>query len=586
MLAIAFLLVSPSIAAQDNIVSTSHSPEYPFPGEAIAVSLVVNDSSNITNVRLLYCQIEPLYLCYTPSLNMSYIGGNTYTTSITEHLEDISRLGYNITITYDDGSKEYSPKTGPYNYVNITGGDTTSAPCPTESTLAIQVLIVCIVVIIAFLIFKQMGARRKEQKPNKKMMTVLVVVIILLSVVALALFLWSQGSSEVKEATNFTLTDIDGNTFSLNDYRGKVVLLDMMSIDCESCKIVEKDLKDIYPEYEDDVVFISIDILADDTDEMLRDYRDDHDIEWIIARDTDEVILKYNAQAIPKVIIINKDGYATYENNGLTDKNTLKNELDSAISGEAQAIAIQQAGFVSLAILAGIASFFSPCAFPMLPGYMAFYLKKFSESAENIQMRKAVMAGSISALGIIIVYLIIGGLVVVAGTSMLQYLGYLGLIVGIILIALGALLFTPLQYWKIVRPFQTLWSRLRNLGKKKSEEDKGISTTTPGEQGFYGGLFAYGVGYGAAAAGCTAPLFVAVMLAALVSGTLLLGILILFLYTASAALLMLAVTLIIAYFGAGAAQKLAQYTEVIKKISGAVLVVVGVYLVWFYFAAA
>jgi cytochrome c biogenesis protein CcdA len=49
---------------------------------------------------------------------------------------------------------------------------------------------------------------------------------------------------------------------------------------------------------------------------------------------------------------------------------------------------------------------------------------------------------------------------------------------------------------------------------------------------------------------------------------------------------MIIITIAIAYFGAGAAQKLSKHTEKIKKISGAVLVVVGIYLIWFYLAAA
>jgi len=585
ILALALVVFSPVTAAQSNIVSTTHSPEYPFSGEPIAVSLVVNDTSNITSVRLLYCQIEPDYLCYTPSLNMTYIGANTYTVSITEHLEYIDLLGYNITVTYGDGSKEYSPSTGKYNYVNITGEGTTTPPCPTEATLALQVLFVVIVIIILFTIFKQLSAHRKKEPLNKGLMTILVATIIILSIVAVGLFVWSQGTSEVEEAPNFTLTDIDGNTFSLDDYRGQVVLLDMMSIPCESCKIVEKDLKDIYPEYEDDVVFISIDILADDTDEDLREYRDSHEIDWIIARDTDEVILKYNSQAIPKVVIINKEGFATYENNGLTDKGVLRRELDQAISGEAEAISITQASLFSLAIFAGIASFFSPCAFPMLPAYIAYYLKKDVEAGGKIPMRRAALSGTFSATGIIIVYLIMGVLMVFAGSSIAQYTALFTLIIGIIIIVLGILMFTPLQYWKIVRPFQNMWAGLKGLRRKKGAETE---TSMPGttESGFYSDLFIYGLGYGAAAAGCTAPLFIAVVLAALAMGSILMGIVILVLYTASAALLMLGVTIAIAKLGASSAQKLSKHTETIKKISGFVLIAAGVYLILFYLAAA
>ena len=583
---IILLIFLPNVSAEPNIKSVTYYPENPFSGDEITVYVEVNDTSNITDVRLLYCQIEPSYLCYPP-LHMTLIDNNTYTINITENLEGITRLGFNITVSYENGSKEYSPKDGTYHYVNFTGEEP-KPPSPTENTLALQALVVALIVVLIFMITLYIRDRKKAKPINKKIFGALTVVIVVLAGAALTLFLLGQEEGEIKEAPNFTLTDIDGNTFNLTDLRDQVVLLDMMSIPCESCKLVEKDLKDIYPDYKDEVVFISIDILAEDTDEMLRDYRETHEIDWIIAKDTDEVILKYNSQAVPKVVIINATGYATYENSGLTNKGTLKRELDEAIYGEAEAINIQQASYISLAILAGFAFFFSPCAFPMLPGYLAYYLKKGSEEGGKIPLRRAAMAGTISATGIIIVSLGLGIVVIFAGTSILEGVAIFGLIVGIILIVLGVLLLTPFQYWKIVRPFQNLWARLRGMARRKPKvevESAGEESISAGGSGFYGGLFLYGLGYGAAAAGCTAPIFIAVLVAALGAG-LIFGILVLILYNLVAAVLMISITLAIAYFGAGAAQKLSQYTEVIKKVSGVVLIVVGIYLLWIYFAAS
>jgi cytochrome c-type biogenesis protein len=587
---LSFLLTPFSgVFAETNVLSVSHTPQNPEVGQIIDVSLVVNDTSNIANVSLLYCQIEPNYLCYTPSIEMNLIENDTYFGSIIHDFSGITRIGYNITITYDDDSIEYSPVGVTYHYVNITGSETVP-PCPTQNLLGVQILLVILIVIIIYMVVKSRNDKKKQKPQDKKLISILLVAIIILAVAAGVLFFLGQDSGKVEKATNFTLTDIEGNTFNLTDFKGQVVLLDMMSIPCESCKIVEKDLKDIYPEYKDDVVFISIDILSDDSDEELQAYKQSHEIDWTIARDTDEVILKYNSQAIPKLVIIDKDGYATYENQGLIDKNSIRSELDSAISGEASAISITEASIFGLAIFAGIASFFSPCAFPMLPGYIAYYLKKDVEAGGQIPMKKAAISGTISAAGIIIVYLIIGVLMVVAGSSIAEYTAIFTLVVGIILIALGILMFTPLQYWKIVRPFQNIFTGLKGIGKKKSvgSEDGVASVQAPTEAqpGFYSGLFLYGLGYGAAAAGCTAPLFIAVVLAAMAIGSLLLGIFILILYTVTAALLMLAVTMAIAYFGAGAAQKLSKHTETIKRISGVVLVLGGIYLIWFFYSAA
>lgn len=584
---ILFIFLLPNVGAEPNVLEVTHYPEEPFSFDEISVYVVVNDTSNISEIRVLYCQIEPIYGCYPDLLDMILGENNTYTTTITRDLSDVELLGLNITVTYIDGSKEYSPSEGEdYFYINIKtieDGDTTG-PCPTATNLAMQVLIVILIVVLVFIIVKHFNRRDKTQHMSKKIQAVILVIFILIFIILAALFMTP---GEVKKAPEFTLTDIDGNTFNLTDFEGKVVLLDMMSIPCKGCKIVEKNLQEIYPEYKDEVVFISVDILVDDTDQILQDYRESHNINWTIARDTDDMILKYRAELIPKIIIIDGDGFATFEGE-VEDVGTLKKELNDAISGEAEAIAIQEASYISLAILAGFAFFFSPCAFPMLPGYLAYYLKKGSEEGAKIPLRRAAMAGTISAGGIIIVSLILGVVVIFAGTSILEGVAVLGLVVGVILIVLGGLLLTPFQYWKIVRPFQALGAKLRGVGKKKPIEEEvsaGVSATPQGGSGFYGGLFLYGLGYGAAAAGCTAPIFIAVLISALSAG-LVFGLSVLFLYNLVAAILMISITVAIAHFGAGAAQKLSQYTEVIKKISGAVLIVVGIYLLWIYFTTA
>lgn len=581
-------ILLPNAWADPNVIEVSHYPEEPFYYDEITVTVVVNDTSNITEIKLLYCQIEPIYGCYPDLLNLTLGENNTYSTVITRDLSKVELLGLNFTVLYTDGSKEYSPIGGEdYHYVdiNITGTQSTSAPCPTESNLAMQILIIILIIILVFIVVKHTTRKDKSKHMNKKLQAVILVIFILIFVILAVLIMTP---SDVKKAPEFTLTDIDGNTFNLTDFEGEVVLLDVMSIPCKGCKVVEKNLKEIYPEYQDEVVFISVDILADDTDKMLQDYRQSHNINWTIARDTDGMILKYSADIIPKIIIINGDGYATFEGE-VVEVSTLKTELDRAISGEAEAIAIEEASYVSLAILAGFAFFFSPCAFPMLPGYLAYYLQKGSVEGAKIPLRRAALAGTISAVGIIIVSLILGAVVIFAGTSILEGVAVLGLVVGVILIALGGLLLTPLQYWKIVRPFQSLWAKLRGVVKKKPKEGEEVTseaTATPGGgSGYYGGLFLYGLGYGAAAAGCTAPIFIAVLISALSAG-LIFGLSVLILYNLVAAVLMISITIAIAHFGVGAAQKLSQYTEVIKKVSGAVLIVVGIYLLWIYFTTA
>src|SRR3989475_9711585 len=94
----------------------------------------------------------------------------------------------------------------------------------------------------------------------------------------------------------------------------------------------------------------------------------------------------------------------------------LRNELEAtialALQGKAPAIDFQQVSIFALAAIAGIASFFSPCSFPMLPGYMAFFLTIDSKNPGRITKRRAVLSGALSSVGSIVVYAIIAAVLV------------------------------------------------------------------------------------------------------------------------------------------------------------------------------
>jgi cytochrome c-type biogenesis protein len=386
------------------------------------------------------------------------------------------------------------------------------------------------------------------------------------------------GAETAEFAPDFTVTDTDGETFKLSEFRDKkMVLIDVMYEACENCKIVEKSLKNLYPEWKDKVEFISIDSV--DNMDIVRNYKKTHNVPWRMAPDDQNIMLtKYNINSAPTIIIVDIEGYATFKQSAIVAEQEIENQLELAYKGEAQRITISPVSVYALAIFAGVASFFSPCAFPMFPGYMSFYMNKHMESGEKPTGKKAAASGSIAALGIIIVYVISGVLILGGASFVTPYIGALQLLVGIILVILGLLMLTEIQYYSIIRPFQNLFAKLK---QKKEDEDEEVRK----EKGFYAGLFAYGIGYGSAAAGCTLPVFLGVILAAMTSGTLLNGILVLIIYTAVAAALMVVVTVAVAIVGLPALQKLSQRTNAIKKTSGVVLFLAGLYLTFFWAAA-
>jgi cytochrome c-type biogenesis protein len=56
----------------------------------------------------------------------------------------------------------------------------------------------------------------------------------------------------------------------------------------------------------------------------------------------------------------------------------------------------------TLAIVAGVASFFSPCAFPLLPTYFSFYhLGEQAQSPTGVGVHRILQGGVAAALGVI-----------------------------------------------------------------------------------------------------------------------------------------------------------------------------------------
>ena len=117
-----------------------------------------------------------------------------------------------------------------------------------------------------------------------------------------------------KPAPDFTLKNIGGKTVSLDDFRGKVVLLDFWATWCEPCIGELPALKALYEKYKHRPDFALISISSDFKDETVAKFVADNEIPWVHIRETDEMQAKFNVQAIPHYTVIDKNGLI-HENN-------------------------------------------------------------------------------------------------------------------------------------------------------------------------------------------------------------------------------------------------------------------------------
>lgn len=136
------------------------------------------------------------------------------------------------------------------------------------------------------------------------------------------------------EASEFTLTDIDGKRFSLSDFRVKVVLLDFMATWCGPCRESMPVLKVLWEKYEGEIVIITIAVdPAHDTVEKMQDWVRVHNATWIHARDTANppVGQLYKVTSIPTFVLIDKTGKIRYRHVGLTSEDILMSEISALL---------------------------------------------------------------------------------------------------------------------------------------------------------------------------------------------------------------------------------------------------------------
>jgi len=144
-----------------------------------------------------------------------------------------------------------------------------------------------------------------------------------------ALFVFpSQHVLAYSPAPDFTLTDIDGNTFTLKDFLGEVVIVDFFATWCQPCLEEIPALRDVKDRFPQGIAIISISVdPVTDTVANLQTFRNNYNATWIVTRDTAGVYEVYNVTAIPTIYIIDNAGYITFRHVGMTETSVLMSQL-------------------------------------------------------------------------------------------------------------------------------------------------------------------------------------------------------------------------------------------------------------------
>jgi cytochrome c-type biogenesis protein len=409
---------------------------------------------------------------------------------------------------------------------------------------------------------------RRVAVPRLKSSHRAVLVLLVLLLIGLAATACSPvASAQRPEAHQFSLTSLEGTRFNLSDFRGTVVVLDFMATWCPVCNDEMKELAQLR-QARPEVVIITISVDPTEDEAKLRAFQERYTADWLFARDTDRVWEKYHEFYLPTIVVIDPQGYISFEKAAQVSTADLIAEVERAyagVPGEPEEPEVPEEastaplGLYALAFLTGLLSFFAPCAFPLLPGYISYYLGRAEGGAT---LRSSVKAGIAAASGINGIFALIGVAVALGGAVVKSYLSYLAPGVGVAIIVLGLVMLIGPSGTAFFAKFEGLLSSYAaKLGGKSSDS----------------GLVMYGVGYGLAVMGCQAPVFIALIFAGLAAGGAVQAILVFLAFSVGMGCMMIAVSLLAGTAKRTMLDRLKALMPYINRACGLILILVGLY---------
>jgi cytochrome c biogenesis protein CcdA len=216
---------------------------------------------------------------------------------------------------------------------------------------------------------------------------------------------------------------------------------------------------------------------------------------------------------------------------------------------------------IALAFAAGMVATVNPCGFAMLPAYLSYFMGLDSDEVPSRvgAVRSALQVGGIVSLGFLLVFGVTGVLITVGFRSIIDWIPWLALVIGFGVIGLGIAL---------LRGFDLNVSLFKAKRGRKGRDFKSV--------------FAFGVSYAVASLSCTLPVFLTVVAGQVTQSNLISGLVTFVVYGLGMALVLVALTVALALGKSSIVSRFRAVMKHVNTISGVILIVAGVYIVWFW----
>ena len=216
---------------------------------------------------------------------------------------------------------------------------------------------------------------------------------------------------------------------------------------------------------------------------------------------------------------------------------------------------------------AGMVATVNPCGFAMLPAYLGLYLgrgeERFAQVSATRRFAQALVVSAAVSAGVVVLFGVAGLVIAAGGYFVVGAFPWIGLSIGVLLVALGLWLLTG----------HTLYTGFteRLAASLGNDDHKGIR-----------GFFVFGIAYGTASLSCTLPIFLSVVGSALAVQGFLPGATQFVSYALGMGLVIVVLTLALALFKGAVVGLLRQTLPYFQTFSAVLLLLAGVYIVYYW----